>query len=352
MITKQQLIQLMSDFKKNVKKQYSLPIPTIIVTESTVEAAYFLIGRNSSDCKYYYDGVAYREDLYDVLVSFGLTRDDAYGIMQKVRKGIAQRINFDEFNISPALRDWCLGVRYLPSRKIVIDALENDLGGKNMEYYKDSDGINHRSAIVKNMKKLANIVCENNYDEILLPHPRKRYCHADEHIRCTLEPKNAKRVTEKRICRCWNYYNKNCHMIKCGVCEFEFKRTNVGDIKILDYEVPTVFSMENLGGIDWLLDDNGNTLATEVKPPESKETIVRMIAEILTYTIETSYTPAICFFKTTRKGYISKQCEDYMKFKDNDDFLAIKSKTGLRILYITFDDSTFTIHDAEKEPIE
>lgn len=221
-----------------------------------------------------------------------------------------------------------------------------------MVYYKDSYGINHRSAIAEKLQELANIICENNYDEILLPHPRKRYCHDDEHIRCTLEPENAEKVTEKRICRCWNYYNKNCHMSKCDICEFGFKRRNAGEIQILDYEVPTPFSMKNLGGIDWILDDDGSMLATEVKPPESTETIVRMLAEILTYTIGTSYTPAICFFKMTREGHTSKQYEDYLNFRDNADFLTIKNQTGLRILYITFDDSSFTIHDAEKEPMD
>lgn len=221
-----------------------------------------------------------------------------------------------------------------------------------MVYYKDSDGINHRSALLKKLKELANIVCEDNYDEILLPHPREKYCHADKHFHCALNSENAERVTEKRICRCWNYYNKQCHKDKCDTCKFEFKRANAGDIRIVDYEVPTEFSMDNLGGMDWLLNDDGEKLATEVKPPESKETIVRMIAEILTYTIGTSYVPAICFFKTTSAGYMSKQCEDYIKIKDNSDFISIKRKTGLRILYITFDDRTFLIHDAEKEPIE
>ena len=220
-----------------------------------------------------------------------------------------------------------------------------------MEYYKDKPDINHRSAITYTMKQLADIISHNNYDEILLPLPRKRYVHNYEHTRCSLTTDNKTRVTEKRICRCWNYYNKQCHMIKCGNCEFEFKKENLGDIKILDYEVPTVFAMENLGGIDWILDDDGDILATEVKPPESKETIVRMIAEILTYTIGSSYTPAICFFKNTQDGQISKQCEDYLKFKDINDFFEIKKKTGLRILYITFDDSSFTIHDTERTPI-
>lgn len=221
-----------------------------------------------------------------------------------------------------------------------------------MVYYKDSYGINHRTAIAEKMKEMANIVCGDNYDEVLLPQPRKRYCHEDEHIRCTLEPENAERVTEKRICRCWKYYNKNCHIIKCGICQFKFKRKNAGDIRIIDYEVPTVFAMEKLGGIDWLLDDGGKILATEVKPPESTETLVRMIAEILTYSIGTDYIPAICFFKTTKSGELSKQCRDYLDFKNNDDFVTIKNKTGLRVLYITFDENIFIIHDEGKDPLK
>lgn len=130
MITKKELLEQMLAFKENATEQYSLPILTIIATESTVEDAYFLIGQNSSDCKYQYDGIAYREDLYDVLIALGLEDGDAYGIMERVRKGMAQRINFDEFNISLALRDWCLGVRYLPSRKIVHEAI-NEIANQN-----------------------------------------------------------------------------------------------------------------------------------------------------------------------------------------------------------------------------
>lgn len=136
MVTKQEVIQLMSRFKENLKGQYYLLIPTIIMTASTIEAAYSQIGRNSSDCKYFYDGIAYREDLYDILISFGISCDDAYRIMQNVRKGIAEMINFDGFSISPALKDWCLGVQYLPSREIVIDALKERI---NQIEYNDAD---------------------------------------------------------------------------------------------------------------------------------------------------------------------------------------------------------------------
>lgn len=219
-----------------------------------------------------------------------------------------------------------------------------------MVYYKDSYGINHRSAILEKLKELSSIVEEKNYDEVLLPHPRKRYLHQDDHTRCTMSgADNQEQITEKRICRCWNYFNKGLND-QCNSCKFSFKRQNAGTISIIDYEVPTVFSMEQLGGIDWLLKKDDEVIAAEVKPPNSSETIVRMIAEILTYTIGTSYTPAICFFMTDMYGNPSKQYVDYIKVKDSDSFKKIQCNTGLRVLYITFDDSTFVIHDIKEEP--
>lgn len=222
-----------------------------------------------------------------------------------------------------------------------------------MELYKDSKGINHRSAISDNLKELAEIVSGNNYNEVLLPTPWQICKHQDEHIHCTMRASNSQeRVTEKRICRCWNYFNKPENKEGCNSCSFVFKKENVGHYEILDYEVPTVFSMEQLGGIDWLLKRENELIAAEVKPPNSQETIVRMIAEILTYTIETSYTPAICFFLKNVYGKPSKQYVDYVKYKDNEHYKFIKEKTGLQVLYITFDENTFCIHNEEEEPLE
>ncbi len=221
-----------------------------------------------------------------------------------------------------------------------------------MTFYKDSYGINHRSAIPKKLRELAQIIAESNYDEALLPHPRKRYCHDDQHLACAMtETTSQERVTEKRICRCWSYFNKADRNQDCSTCNFKFKKKNLGKYEIIDYEVPTEFAMEQLGGIDWLLKKDNRLIATEVKPPNSSETIVRMIAEILTYTVGTSYSPAICFFKTTTDGTPSKQLIDYLKYKDNEDFLQIKERTGLEILYITFDKDTFSIHNVIDEPL-
>ena len=123
MISKQEIIRQMNNFRQNAQGSYYLPIPSTIVSLSTVEEAYLQIGRNASDCKCYYDDIAYREDLYDVLTSSGLTHDDAYSIMQRVRKGLAEKVDFEYYHISQRLKDWCRGVRYLPSREIITTAL-------------------------------------------------------------------------------------------------------------------------------------------------------------------------------------------------------------------------------------
>lgn len=113
----------MSDFKRSAHGSYYLPIPTTIVSLPTVEEAYLQIGRDASDCKCYYDDIAYREDLYDVLTSHGLSHDDAYSIMQRVRKGLAEKVCFETYSLPQGLKEWCRGVRYLPSREIITAAL-------------------------------------------------------------------------------------------------------------------------------------------------------------------------------------------------------------------------------------
>ena len=55
-----------------------------------------------------------------------------------------------------------------------------------MWLYKDSYGINHRTAIRGKLKELKQIVKNDNYDGILLPYPRKKYSHEYNHISCSL----------------------------------------------------------------------------------------------------------------------------------------------------------------------
>ncbi len=206
-----------------------------------------------------------------------------------------------------------------------------------------------------NLKCLADHIVKGDYEEQMLPQEqRNKYPHKDEHIACDFNKNDdPKKTTEKRICRCLCYYNKDSHIQKCSECDFTFKKKNIGSIHIVDYEVPTLFNTKGVGGIDWLLCNDQELIATEVKPPDSTETLVRMIAEILTYKIGTAYRPAICFFKHTKdKIKLSKQCQDYIKIKDTDEFHTIVKKTKLKVLYITFDDNSFIIHDTETEPLD
>ena len=115
----------------------------------------------------------------------------------------------------------------------------------------------------------------------------------------------------------------------------------------------TLAGFESVGGIDWIIYDGEYKLATEIKPPDSSETLVRMVSEILTYNIGKEDTrPAICFFKNASDNTkISKQCSDYLKYKESETFKSIVEKTHLKVLYVTFDNDTFEIHDTEKEPL-
>ncbi len=99
---------------------------------------------------------------------------------------------------------------------------------------------------------------------------------------------------------------------------------------------------------------DGETYAVEVKPADSDEIIIRMVAEILTYTLPADGypalgKPAICFFKKNSEGKQSARWREYLSWKDNEDFNTILN--CVHVFYFTWEGNTLTIHDAEKEPI-
>ena len=66
--------------------------------------------------------------------------------------------------------------------------------------------------------------------------------------------------------------------------------------------MPAYYDGDGIGEIDLLLEGDGKIYATEVKPPQgNSECILRMIAEILTYTLDSDkdYRKAIAFFENT-----------------------------------------------------
>lgn len=110
-----------------------------------------------------------------------------------------------------------------------------------------------------------------------------------KHIKCTFdydeEPSN--RITEKRICKCFYYRNngsKNriCQKEKCEIKIFD-ENFILNNCDVLDYEIPVNYVADKIGEFDLLIKYENENYALEVKPPKSKETLLRMITEILTY---------------------------------------------------------------------
>ncbi len=139
--------------------------------------------------------------------------------------------------------------------------------------------------------------------------------HNPKHAHCSgiYKPDSIK-VTEKRICRCMYYFNDTSK--KCKNCLLQTKWKNVGRIQITNYEWPTKHVYNNVGGMDLIFD---NKYAAEVKPFGSTETITRMFAEIITYTLDCPvyYKPAICLFED------SQQMKEFEQYKDNPDLQII-----------------------------
>ena len=225
--------------------------------------------------------------------------------------------------------------------------------GEIKPLYKDPS-INNRnkSDYDKNLKYWADLVRNAEKDENEIPllkeilldgtektdkkhHPSRLGC-SGVNIEGDKKPEESEndpnRVTEKRICMCMYYYNRDWKKKKiCDKCKLKKKWNNTGKIKINDYEVPMEYVITEIGCIDLLIDGK---YAAEVKPEksDSPETLVRMIAETLTYTaaIEKDYKPAICFFEN------SQQMDDfklYMKEENEDLKYLMKYVSVFYILY-------------------
>lgn len=126
---------------------------------------------------------------------------------------------------------------------------------------------------------------------------------------------SSKRYTEKRLCKCM-YYLNSTHSKHCDKCAFRDCFEIAGDYQITDYEVPAYYYGDGIGEIDLIISGGGVPYATEVKPYRgNNETLLRMIAEIMTYTEgypAGTYQKAIAFFEKNRDdGKKTKQQEEY-----------------------------------------
>lgn len=190
--------------------------------------------------------------------------------------------------------------------------------------YKDNKYINQKSKYLDNCKELSDIIKmakeENNYSKYFLDESKiSEGKHRPNHDECDMNDRKSSRLTEKRICRCMYYFGKDVD--KCNKCPLKKKYKNIQKrFAVIDYEVPMEFVTEECGGIDILIEDkkSNEKYAVEIKPKDSSETLVRMIAEIFTYTsnCENKYKRAIAFFSGSQqeKDYFNK------KYRQNEDF--------------------------------
>lgn len=128
-----------------------------------------------------------------------------------------------------------------------------------------------------------------------------------EHSHCGGLKKDA--FTEKRLCKCLYYKNGKYHdPEECRKCDFPhaYRYGIIGDYFIADYEVPAFYYGDGIGEIDMVISNGTAQYATEVKPFKgNSETLLRMIAEIMTYTIGYpvgKYEKAIAFFEGTKQA--------------------------------------------------
>lgn len=140
--------------------------------------------------------------------------------------------------------------------------------------------------------------------------------HRERHNRCAgLAYSEKRNFTEKRLCKCL-YYTNGDFQKACDKCGFQNRYEIVGDYDIVDYEVPAFYYGDGIGEIDLIISKDNICYATEVKPYKgNNETLLRMIAEIMTYTEGYPagiYKKAIAFFEKNRDdGKKTKQQEEY-----------------------------------------
>ena len=180
---------------------------------------------------------------------------------------------------------------------------------KEYRLFKDNPDVNTKSRSAECERGLLSAIESGNITIFLLSgldvaqlepyRSHGRYIRG-KHNRC--DGFSTETSTEKRICKCLYYKNSN-FPASCDTCKFRSDKqyTLTEDYQILDYEVPAFYYSKNLGigEIDLIISDGATEYATEVKPYGSRETLLRMIAETLTYTLgdEThQYRPAIAFF--------------------------------------------------------
>jgi hypothetical protein len=137
-----------------------------------------------------------------------------------------------------------------------------------------------------------------------------------DHRFCSGFPKSERSGGEKQICHCMFYYNsefpKDYH--NCELTRWK----NDGTTQIEEFEYPSKYDIPGIGGIDLVFNYKNVIYGAEVKPPNSNETVSRMVSEILTYSVVDrllEFEPAIAVFRGSNQYNTIAELE---KRKDED----------------------------------
>ncbi len=108
-----------------------------------------------------------------------------------------------------------------------------------------------------------------------------------DHQTCGGYKNDCERRTEKRLCRCLVCYNNGLNNSACAACKIKTEHKlakTVLNAEFVDFEIPvTDASKDHIGEIDLMMKYDNQFYALEFKPFWNKESLLRMIAEIITY---------------------------------------------------------------------
>lgn len=179
------------------------------------------------------------------------------------------------------------------------------MADNNNDLFKDKDQIGTKTYYIDIAEELySRIQNGEDLESILVPNNAEKMDDREyDHSVCNIIQTYTSTEREKRICHCMYGYNSNAYS-DCDNCAMKYIYKSKPNSKscVIDFEVPTRYEREKIGGVDIMLEYDSEKYAVEVKPPNSDESLTRMIAEILTYThaLPKKYNgarPAIAFFE-------------------------------------------------------
>ena len=100
----------------------------IIRNETCPEEIYKKIGKSKATAGSEFDGIYFREDCYDYLISQSFDHKDAYKLMNTIRMGMYHNPKHQHFKdrLTDEFIKWAIDTRFLPSRNQIFSALAKE----------------------------------------------------------------------------------------------------------------------------------------------------------------------------------------------------------------------------------